>query len=87
MTRPDVGYLTSALLHLGIELADRDPQLRTRLENLGTGADQRQVLIVRNLDQPVEHWIMEHLPPVAVLLISGFDRRIIGFEPFGSDRR
>jgi len=87
MAWPNVSCRALTLLYLRIELADRNAKLGTRSENLGTGADQGEVLIVGDLDQPVEHRVMEHLPPVAVFLISGFDRRISGFEPFGGDWR
>ena len=79
MARPDIGYRAVALLKLGIKLADRHTQLRARFEYLSSGADEGQILIIRNLDQPVEHRVVEHLPPVTVLLIPGIDRRIAGF--------
>src|SRR5215467_2585443 len=85
MAWPDVGCRALALLYLRIELTDRNAQLCTRLENLGAGANQSKVLIIGDLDQPVEHRVVEHPPPVSILLISRIDRRVVGFEPFAGD--
>src|SRR6516165_9097173 len=81
MAWPDVSCRALTLLYLRIELADRDAQLGTRFEHLGTCADESEVLIVRDFDHPIEHRIVEHPPPIAVFLIPGIDRRIVGFEP------
>src|SRR5215471_2876751 len=86
MAWPDVGCSALALLHLRIEFTNRNAQLCARFENLGAGANQSKVLIIGDLDQPVEHRVVEHPPPVSILLISRIDRRVVGFEPFVSDR-
>jgi hypothetical protein len=85
MARPDVGYRAVALLQLGIELTDRHSQLRPRFEHPGSRVDERQILVVGKLDQPVEHRVVEYFPPFVVLLVAGADRRVVGFEPFLSD--
>src|SRR5215472_4722041 len=82
MAWPDVSCRALALLHLWVEFADGDTQLGPRFEHLSSGADQGKVLIVGDLDQPIEHRVMKDLPPVAILLIAGVDRRVAGFEPF-----
>src|SRR6516164_4214769 len=87
MAWPDVSCRALALLYLRIELADRYAQLGSRFEHLGARADQREVLIIGDLDQPVENRVVEHLPPVPILLISRIDRRVVGFEPFVGYRR
>src|SRR6516225_11604688 len=86
MAWPDVSCRTLTLLYLRIELADRYAQLRARFENFCPRADQSEVLIIGHLDQPVENRVVEHLPPIPILLISRIDRRVIGFEPFVCDR-
>src|SRR5205823_13850430 len=86
MARPNIGYRTVALLHLRVELADRHSQLRPRFEYPSSRIDERQILTIRDLDQPVEHRIVKHRPPVAVLLVAGVDRWIIRFEPFLGNR-
>src|SRR5215472_16521583 len=87
MAWPDVGCCALALLYLRIELADRYAQLGARFEHLGARADESEVLIVGDLDQPVENRVVEHFPPVPILLISRIDRRVVGFEPFLGNRR
>src|SRR6516165_1420517 len=83
MARPDVGRRALTLLYLRIELADRYAQLGARFEHLGARADQSEVLIIGDLDQPIEHRVMKDLPPVAILLIAGVDRSVARFEkPF-----
>src|SRR5215472_1937820 len=86
MAWPDVGCCALALLYLRIELADRYAQLGARFEHLGARADESEVLIVGDLDQPVENRVVEHFPPVPILLISRIDRRVVGFEPFVRNR-
>src|SRR5215469_325212 len=87
MAWPDVGRCALALLYLRIELADRYAQLGARFEHLGARADESEVLIVGDRDQPVENRVVEHFPPVPILLISRIDRRVVGFEPFLGNRR
>src|SRR5215467_9467254 len=86
MAWPDVSCRALTLLYLRIELADRYTQLGARFEHVGARADQSEVLIVGDFDQPVENRVVEHFPPLAVLLISRLDRRIVGFEPLLRDR-
>src|SRR5215472_12246643 len=86
MAWPDVSCRALTLLYLRIELADRYAQLRARFEHFGAGANESEVLIIGDLDQPVENRVMEHFPPVAVLLISRIDRRVVGFEPLLRNR-
>src|SRR5215469_4000373 len=86
MAWPDVGCRPLALLYLRIELPDRHAQLGARFEHLGTGADQSEVLIIGDIDQPVENRVVEYLPPIPIFLIPRVDRRIVCFEPFLGDR-
>src|SRR5215472_10917050 len=86
MAWPDVSCRPLALLYLRIELADCYAQLGARFEHLGARADQSEVLIIGDLDQPVENRVVKHLPPVSILLISRIDRRVLGFEPFLGNR-
>src|SRR6516165_12304206 len=86
MARPNVGYRAMTLLQLRIELPDRYAQLGACFENFGPRANQSEVLIRSDLDQPVEHRVVEHFPPVSILLISRIDRRVVGFEPSVGDR-
>src|SRR5215472_3535054 len=86
MAWPDVSCRALTLLYLRIELADRHAQLGTRFEHLGACADQSEVLIVGDFDQPVENRVVEHFPPVSILRISRIDRRIVGFEQLLRDR-
>ena len=57
-----------------------------RFEHLGARADQSEVLIIGDLDQPVENRVMEHPPPVPILLVSRIDGRVVGFEPLFRNR-
>src|SRR5215831_9609264 len=86
MAWPDVSCCALALLYLRIELADRYAKLGARFEHLGARADQSEVLIIGGFDQPIEHRVMEHFPPVSILLISRIDRPVVGFEPLLRDR-
>src|SRR5438045_2108435 len=86
MARPDIGYRAAALLYLRVELADRHSKFRAGLQHPSPRVDERQVLIVGKLDQPVQHRIVEYRPPVAILLITGIDRAVVGFEPLLGDR-
>src|SRR6516162_3512529 len=86
MAWPKISCRALALLYLRIELADRYTQLGARFEHLGARADQSQVLIISDFDQPVENRVVEHFPPVSILLISRIDRRVVGFEPFVRNR-
>ena len=58
MAWPDVSCRALALLYLRIELTDRDAQLGPRFENFGPRANQCEVLIISDLDQPVENRVM-----------------------------
>src|SRR5215471_8959333 len=86
MAWPDVSCRAAALLYLRIELTNRNAQLCARFEHLSTCPYQSQVLIIGDFDQPVENRVVEHFPPVSILLISGIDRRVVGFEPFFGHR-
>src|SRR6516165_12094439 len=86
MAWPKISCRALALLYLRIELADRYTQLGARFEHLGARADQSEVLIIGDLDQPVENRVMEHPPPVPILLVSRIDGRVVGFEPLLRNR-
>ena len=68
-----IGRQSNALLRLRKELADRDAELGPRLQHPRPGAEQRQVLVIGDLDQAIERGIVEHLPPVAVFLLARAD--------------
>src|SRR6185437_309886 len=74
---PVEGQRSRCLLHLRIKLANGDPQHCARLQDLGPGAQQGEILVVSNYDELVEHGVMEGLPPIPVFFVTGIDRAAV----------
>ena len=87
MARPVIAGKALALLLLRVELTDLDAELGARLEDLRARAEERQVLVVGDLDETIEHGIVKHPPPVAVILLGCAYRTIAPLEIFRGDRR
>jgi hypothetical protein len=83
--RPLVGDPRRELLLLRIKFADRYSKLRTRFEHANAHTSQRQVLLVRHLDQTRQHWIVKDVPSVTVIAAITVDRRLGNFLPVCGD--
>jgi len=66
-------------LHLRIPLAGGDAQLGAGLHDPQTGDLQGQILFVSEIDQAIEDWIIERLPPRAVEYASRRKTRVACF--------
>src|SRR5215471_5803409 len=71
----DVVGLTVELLLLRIELADGFAQDRTSFQHARSGLHEGEILVISDLDQPVQRRIAKRGPPVPVILASGLYRR------------
>ncbi len=80
---PDVA---AKLLCLRIQFADGDAQRGAGLQHAGAGRHQGQILFVGEMDKPVECLVVVDGPPLLVVPLARFDRRIVRFEIIASKR-
>src|SRR5208282_3142597 len=81
-----VSQAANSLLNLRIKFTDRNAQHGARLEHACSGAQQGQVLIVRNLNESIKRRIMKSPPPISIVLVFGFKRTIVGRGKIGGER-
>jgi len=73
-------------LLLRIELANGDAELRPRFEHADAGSAQGQILLIRGIDEPRQHGVIEHRPPIPVFREAGVHRFVPVFNPCVSNR-
>jgi hypothetical protein len=76
-----------SLLQLRIQLSDRDPARGLSLQHPDPGDPQRQVLLVGPLDEGIEHRIVEHGPPGAVVRRLALELGLVQLHPLRGERR
>ena len=83
-----VDQRAGTLLCLWIEQTGRNPQSSPRLQNLGSGTEQGEILIVGDVNKAIEGRIAEGPPPIPFFLRAGFDQRSHrAVKPFCNWRR